>query len=1023
MSLSSRPDVQLQDDVLSCIGLAEKSIPAWLVGRGPHAKSIDLSFGQVQSVEHLADFKNLESIVLDQNEIDSLDSFPVLPSLETLSLNKNNITSLKAVIRAAKKKFPNLKFISLLGNPCCPSELSGGTEAQYAEYRRAVSKALPSLQFIDSLPITKEERPVTVVSITDAKLSKGLITQEEHDHIMQMHALIAQLDGNSADKLLASSDEEDDEEEVDESLQEYRDEVGRTRQQAFNELLAASRSQGAPEETAPGPRASALDPDGTQVLEKVIGMGLQSKEKDTPRADIKDEIDGAASYAQNTEPLYDQRTTGQAPPIETTVDYDIASKSRVAEDFDSAQASQPTYEKVAPANEYLEPLPGSLKRSGSTISKAEQVSEWEKEFEQLGQIRKVTLKRGPTGLDMRIIQDDNYLRVAELNPKGVAEQAGVLMGDVLLSANGVGLVGASEKQGVDVLSHDEVIQIDVADMSLPLPNEAPSNAFERATQVSKSFVMRPIYCELEVKKINGNVPFSIIVDGPEPIIAIDGEEGLSAAPRNGDVLTAVDGDKVNCQNVEEILKAADTDFNIDVIRYVGASKKKKNVSKKKTSGNGDLPPGWKVQQAEDGTLLYINPDTNEPQEHKPGTKPIPALILECTLSGVTTGSQPDPARGKDKKLLKVAAKNAKKEAKRRVSVDSTTPIMPGKISLKITPTYIRATKIAVKTRRKSSTVDAAAETKGFQIGNSDVFTVVSRKKKLLLMVQPAPPNPASCYILKFGRESDCSMATAACMSLPGHITLPTKPKKPRRSKRKDKAKANEEKKRASERKSSEAQPEPTPEKSASEEKPKPRRKLVRGGNAIEQKVLPEFASAMDALADLDGFLDQSESTDADLAEASPEVASDAYRGKSRKWFREFSRKQTDEGNDSKVLNSPESATSKAYDSDSGDSVASSVFDDDADDADTAEVFRLLEVKRKEREEQLKQRQEELAAQAAVMKAELEAARTMEMAKIEQQKAKEREEELAYKEYCEIGAAKRLQALSFKFKWQQPQPTN
>lgn len=51
-----------------------------------------------------------------------------------------------------------------------------------------------------------------------------------------MHALIAQLDGNSADKLLASSDEEDDEEEVDESLQEYRDEVGRTRQQVVNKM-------------------------------------------------------------------------------------------------------------------------------------------------------------------------------------------------------------------------------------------------------------------------------------------------------------------------------------------------------------------------------------------------------------------------------------------------------------------------------------------------------------------------------------------------------------------------------------------------------------------------------------------------------------------------------------------------------------------------------------------------------------------------------------------------------------------
>ena len=45
-----------------------------------------------------------------------------------------------------------LTFLSMLGNPCCPSELSGGTDAQYEEYRRAAIAKLPTLQFIDSKP-------------------------------------------------------------------------------------------------------------------------------------------------------------------------------------------------------------------------------------------------------------------------------------------------------------------------------------------------------------------------------------------------------------------------------------------------------------------------------------------------------------------------------------------------------------------------------------------------------------------------------------------------------------------------------------------------------------------------------------------------------------------------------------------------------------------------------------------------------------------------------------------------------
>mmetsp|Transcript_15063 Transcript_15063/g.38690 ORF Transcript_15063/g.38690 Transcript_15063/m.38690 type:complete len:1623 (+) Transcript_15063:291-5159(+) len=48
-------------------------------------------------------------------------------------------------------------------------------------------------------------------------------------------------------------------------------------------------------------------------------------------------------------------------------------------------------------------------------------------------------------------------------------------------------------------------------------------------------------------------------------------------------------------------------------------------------------------------------------------------------------------------------------------------------------------------------------------------------------------------------------------------------------------------------------------------KKKPRRKLVRGGNAYVPKVLPEYQAALDAISDLDGFLDESESVDQELA--------------------------------------------------------------------------------------------------------------------------------------------------------------
>ena len=77
----------------------------------------------------------------------------------------------------------------------------------------------------------------------------------------------------------------------------------------------------------------------------------------------------------------------------------------------------------------------------------------------------------------------------------------------------------------------------------------------------------------------------------------------------------------------------------------------------------------------------------------------------------------------------------------------------------------------------------------FELKEADIFTVLTRKKKLLFMVQPAPPNPTKCFIVKVGNDKECKQAEAAAKTLPGHIEMPTKPTKPPRKASKEEKKA------------------------------------------------------------------------------------------------------------------------------------------------------------------------------------------------------------------------------------------
>jgi hypothetical protein len=51
--------------------------------------------------------------------------------MQVLSLNKNQIVALGSFLVQAVDKFPALKHLSLMGNPCCPSEVFGASRQDY----------------------------------------------------------------------------------------------------------------------------------------------------------------------------------------------------------------------------------------------------------------------------------------------------------------------------------------------------------------------------------------------------------------------------------------------------------------------------------------------------------------------------------------------------------------------------------------------------------------------------------------------------------------------------------------------------------------------------------------------------------------------------------------------------------------------------------------------------------------------------------------------------------------------------
>ncbi|XP_043479604.1 leucine-rich melanocyte differentiation-associated protein-like isoform X1 [Leptopilina heterotoma] len=151
------------DKVVCYTGQRAEKIPCGLFGIvGCNCVGLDLSFNELKSVSSVKNFTQLEELILDNNDLKDLKSLPIMPHLSTLSLNNNKFTDIYSVLQKIRDCCPKIGYVSLLGNPGCPDQLTDPTlndEDDYERYRLYAIYTLPqTLRFLDSRPVSFQER-------------------------------------------------------------------------------------------------------------------------------------------------------------------------------------------------------------------------------------------------------------------------------------------------------------------------------------------------------------------------------------------------------------------------------------------------------------------------------------------------------------------------------------------------------------------------------------------------------------------------------------------------------------------------------------------------------------------------------------------------------------------------------------------------------------------------------------------------------------------------------------------------
>ncbi|KAF3697513.1 Leucine-rich melanocyte differentiation-associated protein [Channa argus] len=106
----------------------------------------------------LSQLEKLSTLILDCNNYTSHVKFPYMPSVTTVCINKNKINNLPVFVEEIRRKFPNIKILSMMNNDAAPSYFNGGSLTQYKDYRQYVISQIPGLEILDDTEVLEKDR-------------------------------------------------------------------------------------------------------------------------------------------------------------------------------------------------------------------------------------------------------------------------------------------------------------------------------------------------------------------------------------------------------------------------------------------------------------------------------------------------------------------------------------------------------------------------------------------------------------------------------------------------------------------------------------------------------------------------------------------------------------------------------------------------------------------------------------------------------------------------------------------------
>ncbi|KPP61489.1 hypothetical protein Z043_120406 [Scleropages formosus] len=119
---------------------------------------LDLSYNLLEDPALLGELEKLSTLILDCNNYSSHVKFPFMSSITTVWINKNRITNLPIFVEEIRRKFPNIRILSMMNNEAAPSYFNGGTLTQYIDYRLYVISQIPGLEVLDDTEVLEAER-------------------------------------------------------------------------------------------------------------------------------------------------------------------------------------------------------------------------------------------------------------------------------------------------------------------------------------------------------------------------------------------------------------------------------------------------------------------------------------------------------------------------------------------------------------------------------------------------------------------------------------------------------------------------------------------------------------------------------------------------------------------------------------------------------------------------------------------------------------------------------------------------